>query len=105
MKNVIENILADLGVDRNTMVMSPERIENLHYIKFTLDGCGYTAYFTNFANRIDIKCNDLEFKDGEIADQRLYDLSKKINNPDGNIVMKIVVWPEGDMPELMILYE
>lgn len=94
-----------LGADRDTMVVSPERIEKLHYIKFTLDGCGYTAYWSDFNNRLNIKCNDLELKDGETADKRLYELSKKIT-PDmfGDLVVrKIVAWPEGDMPELMIL--
>jgi hypothetical protein len=95
-----------IGADRDTIVVSPERIEKLHYIKFTLDGCGYTAYWSNFNNRLNIKCNDLELKDGEIADKRLYRLNKKITQDIlGDLfVRKIVVWPEGDMPELMMLF-
>ena len=104
--NIDADFFAGLGADRDTMVISPERIENLHYIKFTLDGNGYTAYWSNFTNRLNIKCNDLEFKDGEIADQRLYELSKKITKDMfGDLfVRKIVAWPEDDMPELMMLF-
>lgn len=99
------DFFVNLGADRDTMVVSPERIKELHYIKFTLDGCGYTAHWSNFTNRLSIKCNDLEFKDGEIADQRLYDLGKKITDDMfGDLVArKIVAWAEGDMPELLIL--
>ena len=100
------DFFAGLGADRDTMVVSPERIKNLHCIKFQLDGCGYTAHWSNFTNRLTIKCNDLEFKDGKIADQRLYELSKKITKDmfGDLIVRKIVAWPEGDMPELMMLF-
>ena len=113
--NIDADFFVNLGADRDTMVVSPEsvkelhyikeRIEKLHYIKFQLDGNGYTAYWSNFTNRLNIKCNDLEFKDGEIADQRLYDLSKKITDDMfGDLVArKIVAWAEGDMPELLIL--
>lgn len=104
--NIDADFFAGLGADRDTMVVSPERIEKLHYIKFQLDGNGYTAYWSNFTNRLSIKCNGLEFKDGEIADQRLYELSKKITKDmfGDLIVRKIVAWPEGDMPELMMLF-
>ena len=104
--NIDADFFVGLGADRDTMVVSPERIEKLHYIKFTLDGNGYTAYWSNFTNRLSIKCNDLEFKDGEIADQRLYDLSKKITKDifGDLVVRKIVAWAEGDMPELMMLF-
>lgn len=104
--NIDADFFVGLGADRDTVVVSPERIEKLHYIKFTLDGCGYTAHWSNFTNRLSIRCNDLEFKDGEIADRRLFNLSKKITKDMlGNlIVKKIVAWAEGDMPELMILF-
>ena len=94
-----------LGADRDTLVVSPESVKKLHYIKFVLDGCGYTAYWSNFTNRLSIKCNDLEFKDGEIADQRLCGLSKKITQDmfGDLVVRKIVAWPEGLMPELLLL--
>jgi len=100
------DFFAGLGADRDTMVVSPESNKNLHYIKFQLDGCGYTAHWSNFTNRLTIKCNDLEFKDGKIADQRLYELSKKITKDmfGDLIVRKIFAWPEGDMPELMMLF-
>ena len=99
------DFFVNLGADRDTMVVSPESVKELHYIKFTLDGNGYTAYWSNFTNRLSIKCNDLEFKDGEIADQRLYNLSKKITDDmfGDLVVRKIVAWAEGDMPELLIL--
>lgn len=95
-----------LGADRDTMVVSPERIKGLHYIKFTLGGCGYTAHWSNFTNRLNIKCNDLGLKDGDIADQRLYELSKKFTQDmfGDLVVKKIVAWPEGDMPELIMLF-
>lgn len=104
--NIDADFFAGLGADRDTMVVSPERIEKLHYIKFQLDGNVYTAYWSNFTNRLSIKCNDLEFKDGDIADQRLYELSRKITKDmfGDLIVRKIVAWPEGDMPELMMLF-
>ena len=104
--NIDADFFVGLGADRDTMVVSPERIEKLHYIKFTLDGCGYTAYWSNFTNRLNIECNDLEVKDMEIADQRLYELSKKITQDmlGDLVVWKIVTWPEGDMPELMMLF-
>ena len=103
--NIDADFFVGLGADRDTMVVSPESAKKLHYIKFTLDGCGYTARWSNFTNRLSIKCNDLEFKDGEIADQRLYELSKKITKDMlGDLVArKIVAWAEGDMPELLIL--
>ena len=41
------------------MVVSPERIKALHYIKFTLDGCGYTAHWSNFTNRLNINVRPL----------------------------------------------
>lgn len=99
------DFFVNLGADRDTMVVSPKNVKELHYIKFTLDGNGYTAYWSNFTNRLSIKCNDLEFKDGEIADQRLYELSKKITKDmfGDLVVRKIVAWPEGNMPELLIL--
>lgn len=103
--NIDADFFVGLGADRDTMVVSPESAKKLHYIKFTLDGCGYTARWSNFANRLSIRCNDLEFKDGEIADQHLYELSKKITDDMfGDLVArKIVAWAEGDMPELLIL--
>lgn len=103
--NIDADFFVELGADRGTMVVSPESVKELHYIKFQLDGNGYTAYWSNFTNRLSIKCNDLEFKDGKIADQRLYDLSKKITQDmfGDLIVRKIVAWPEGDVPELLIL--
>jgi len=91
--NIDADFFVGLGADRDTMVVSPERIEKLHYIKFQLDGNGYTAYWSNFTNRLSIKCNDLEFKDGEITQDMLGDL----------VVRKIVAWPEGDTPELLVL--
>jgi hypothetical protein len=95
-----------LGADRDTMVVSPENIKALHYIKFTLDGNRYKAFWSSYNNRLTIKCDDLEFKDGEIADQRLYELSKKFTQDmfGDLVVRKIVAWPEGDMPELMMLF-
>ena len=104
--NIDADFFVGLGADRDTMVVSPERIEKLHCIKLQLDGNGYTAYWSNFTNRLSIKCNDLEFKDGEIADQRLYELSKKITQDmlGDLVVRKIVAWPEGDIPELMMLF-
>ena len=107
--NIDADFFVNLGADRDTMVASlerPERVDNLHYIKFTMDGNGYTAYWSNFTNRLSIKCNDLEFKDGEIADQRLYGLSKRITQDmlGDLVVKKIVAWAEGDMPELIILF-
>lgn len=104
--NIDADFFVGLGADRDTMVVSPERIEKLHCIKFTLDGCGYTAHWSNFANRLSIKCNDLEFKDGEFADRRLFNLSKKFTQDmfGDLVVRKIVAWAEGDMPELMILF-
>lgn len=104
--NIDADFFVGLGADRDTMIVSPERIEKLHYIKFTLDDNGYTAYWSNFTNRLSIRCNDLEFQDGEIANQRLYELSKKITKDmlGDLIVKKIVAWAEGDMPELMMLF-
>ena len=104
--NIDADFFVGLGADRDTMVVSPERIEKLHYINFQLDSNVYTAYVSNVHNRLSIKCNDLEFKDGEIADQRLYELSKKITQDmlGDLVVRKIVAWPEGDMPELMMLF-
>lgn len=100
------DFFAGLGADRDTMVVSPESNKGLRHIKFTLDDCGYTAFWSSSNNRLTIKCNDLEFKDGKIADQRLYELSKKITKDmfGDLIVRKIVAWPEGDMPELMMLF-
>lgn len=104
--NIDADFFVNLGADRDTMVVSPENVKGLHYIKFTLDDNGYTAYWSNFTNRLSIRCNDLEFQDGEIANQRLYELSKKITDDMlGDLIMKkIVAWAEGDMPELMMLF-
>ena len=97
---------ADLDTMVYTMVFSSEYTKTLHRIKFTLDGNRYTALWSNFSNRLNIKCDDLEFQDGEIANERLCELNKKIT-PDmfGDLVVrKIVARPEGDMPELMITF-
>lgn len=104
--NIDADFFVGLGADRDTMVVSPESIKELHFIMFQLGGNGYTAYWSNFTNHLNIKCNDLEFKDGKIADQRLYELSKKITNDmfGDLVVKKIVAWPECDMPELMLLF-
>lgn len=104
--NIDADFFVGLGADRDTMVVSPERIKELHYIKFTLDGNRYKAFWSTLNNRLTIICEDLEFKDGEIADKRLYELSKKITQDmfGDLIVRKIVAWPEGDMPELMMLF-
>lgn len=95
-----------LGADRDTMVFSPECIKVLHYIKFTLDGNRYKAFWSSLNNHLNIKCDDLEFKDGEIADQRLCELSKKITKDmfGDLVVRKIVARPEGDTPELVMLF-
>lgn len=104
--NIDADFFVGLGADRDTMVFSPDIIKTLRYIKFTLDGNRYKAFWSTLNNRLTIICEGLEFKDGDIADKRLYELSKKIT-PDmfGDLVVrKIVAWPEGDMPELMIIF-
>ena len=57
--NIYADFFVGLGADRDAMVVSPESVKKLHCIKFTLDGCGYTARWSNSNNRLNIKCNDL----------------------------------------------
>jgi hypothetical protein len=104
--NIDADFFVGLGADRDTMVFSPDIIKTLRYIKFTLDGNRYKAFWSTLNNRLTIICEGLEFKDGEIADKRLYELSKKITQDmfGDLVVRKIVAWPEGDMPELMIIF-
>jgi len=104
--NIDADFFVGLGADRDTMIFSPDIIKTLRYIKFTLDGNRYKAFWSTLNNRLTIICEDLEFNDVEIADERLCELNKKIT-PDmfGDLVVrKIVARPEGDMPELMILF-
>ena len=104
--NIDADFFVGLGADRDTMIFSPDIIKTLRYIKFTLDGNSYKAFWSTLNNRLTIVCEDLEFKDGEIAEKRLSELNKKITQDmfGDLIVRKIVARPEGYIPELMILF-
>lgn len=103
--NIDADFFVGLGADRDTIEFS-KRPMGGHIAKFKIGGNAFSGTWNEWTNRLNIKCNDLEFKDGEIADQRLYELSKKFTQDmfGDLVVRKIVAWPEGDMPELMMLF-
>ena len=107
--NIDADFFEGLGADRDSMalmVASPGTIKERYHFEFAIDGNRYRASWLSLSNRLTIKCIDLEFKDREVAINRLYELNKKIT-PDmfGDLIVRhIVVRPEGDMPELVILF-
>lgn len=107
--NIDADFFEGLGADPDSMAVivdSPGSIKETYHFEFAIDGNRYRASWLSLGNRLTIKCIDLEFKDREIASNRLYELTKKIT-PDmlGNfIVRQIIVRPEGDMPELALMF-
>ena len=107
--NIDADFFEGLGADRDSMalmVASPGTIKETYHFEFTIDGNRYGASWLSRSNRLTIKCIRLRFKDREVAINRLYELNKKIT-PDmfGNLIVRhIVVRPEGDMPELVMLF-
>lgn len=107
--NIDADFFEGLGADPDTMAVivdSPGDVRETYHFGFTIDGNRYRASWLSLGNRLTIKCIDLEFKDREIASNRLYELTKIIT-PDmlGNfIVRQIIVRPEGDMPELALMF-
>lgn len=107
--NIDADFFEGLGADRDSMAVivdSPGSIKETYHFEFAIDGNRYRASWLSLGNRLTIKCIDLEFKDREIASNRLYELTKIIT-PDnlGNfIVRQIIVRPEGDMPELVMMF-
>lgn len=107
--NIDADFFEGLGADRDSMalmVASPGSANETYHFEFTLDGNRYRASWLSLSNRLNIKCIDLEFKDKDIASNRLYELSKKIT-PDmfGDLIVRqIVVQPEGDMPKLIMSF-
>lgn len=107
--NIDADFFEGLGADRDSMTVmvdSPGSIKETYHYEFTIDGNRYRASWLSLSNRLTIKCIDLEFKDREIASNRLYELTKIIT-PDmlGNfIVRQIIARPEGDMPELVMMF-
>jgi hypothetical protein len=98
------DFFVDLGADRDTIEFSRKPMGE-HDVKFKIGDNAFWGSWNDWMNRISIFCDGLGFKDGEIADQRLYELSKRVTQDmfGDLVVRKIVAWPEGDMPELMIL--
>lgn len=107
--NIDADFFEGLGADPDSMAVivdSPGSIKETYHFEFAIDGNRYRASWLSLGNRLTIKCIDLEFKDREIASNRLYELTKIIT-PDnlGNfIVRQIIVRPEGDMPELVMMF-
>ena len=107
--NIDADFFEGLGADRDSMtlmVASPGTIKETYHFEFTIDGNRYGASWLSRSNRLTIKCIRLRFKDREVAINRLYELTKIIT-PDklGNfIVRQIIVRPEGDMPELALMF-
>lgn len=107
--NIDADFFEGLGADPDSMAVivdSPGDVRETYHFEFTIDGNRYRASRLSLGNRLTIKCIDLEFKDREIASNRLYELTKIIT-PDnlGNfIVRQIIVRPEGDMPELVMMF-
>ena len=107
--NIDADFFEGLGADRDSMAVivdSPGSIKETYHFEFAIDGNRYRASWLSLSNRLTIKCIDLEFKDREIASNRLYELNKKIT-PDmfGNLIVRqIVVRPEGDIPELVMMF-
>lgn len=107
--NIDADFFEGLGADPDSMAVivdSPGSIKETYHFEFAIDGNRYRASWLSLGNRLTIKCIDLELKDREIASNRLYELNKKIT-PDmfGNLIVRqIVVRPEGDMPELALMF-
>lgn len=107
--NIDADFFEGLGADPDSMAVivdSPGSIKETYHFEFAIDGNRYRASWLSLGNRLTIKCIDLEFKDREIASNRLYELTKIIT-PDmfGDLIVRqIVVRPEGDMPELVMLF-
>ena len=102
--NIDADFFVGLGADRDSIKLDKKPMGN-HTAEFVLCGNRYLAQWNEWINRIDISCPDLSFQEGEIADQRLYALSGRITQEmlGGLEAKKMVVWPEGMKPELMIL--
>ena len=94
----------ELNADPESIVV-PEADEECHKLIFTIAGNQYSARWYDFSNSIYINCVGLFPEEDDVADERLYNLSKSIPaDAFGDfIVKKIVAWPEGNRPELLIL--
>lgn len=96
-----------LGADRDSIRYTlPEHLnKGQHELGFRIGDEYYSSRWNDQNNRISITCEGLSYDQYELADQRLYALSKKITKDmfGDLVVRKIVAWPEGMKPELMIL--
>lgn len=103
--NVDADFFVGLGADRDSIRFEKKPMGE-HSAEFVIDGVKYIAGWNEWINRMDIKCADLSYQDGEIADQLLYGLSRKFTQDmfGDLVVRKIVAWPEGMVPELVILF-
>ena len=93
----------ELNADAETIKTRTEGDET--FVDFVVGGQSYTAKWYSRSNSIRITCDGFKRKDDDIADQRLYELSKRFTNDmfGDLVVRKIVAWPEGDRPELLVL--
>ena len=95
-----------LGADRNNIIFTPDMPKGLHEVGFKLNGNYYSARWSDKQNVLRITCEGLNYSEYTFADQRLYELSKSIGKEvfGDFIIRKIVAWPEGSKPELMIVF-
>jgi hypothetical protein len=103
--NVDADFFVGLGADKDNIRFEKKPMGE-HTAELVIDGVKYIAEWNEWTNRMDIKCADLSYQDGEIADQLLYGLSRKLTQDmfGDLVVRKFVAWPEGMMPELVILF-
>ena len=92
-----------LNADAETITIRTDDDET--FVNFVVDGQRYTAKWYDWNNSIRITCDDLNYDEYEVADRKLYELSKRFTNDvfDNLFVRKNVVWAEGDKPVLLVL--
>ena len=92
-----------LNADAETITIRTDDDET--FVNFVVDGQRYTAKWYDWNNSIRITCDDLNYDEYEVADRKLYELSKRFTNDmfGDLIARRMVVWPEGDRPVLLVL--
>ena len=93
----------ELNADAETIRTRVEGDET--FVDFVVDGQSYTAKWYSWSNSIRITCDGFKREEDDIADQKLYELSKRFTNDmfGDLIARRMVVWPEGDRPVLLVL--
>ena len=105
--NIDADFFVGLGADRDSIRYTlPKHLnEGQHEVGFRIGTEYFSARWSDRNNRLNITCEGIPYDKYDIADQRLYALSGRITQEmlGGLEAKKMVVWPEGMKPELMIL--